>query len=108
MPYRLLAKKCVGTIRLDTSSTNITTGAWATVSAALPGACAAFEIFAGGGSVIKLAVGSAGNEVELPYTVLPGGSGLCVPIEIPNGVRLSARAVDADMTSGYLVINLFG
>lgn len=109
MEFRLLARKPIATVTLNLSSTNIVSGSWATVLASLPGACTALEIFNPSSSTIQLATGSAGNEVALPYAVLPGGTTSYIPFNIPGLVRISAETVDGSTaSSGYFTINFFG
>lgn len=108
MKGALALRKPVATVALDMSSTNITTAAWATVIAALAAACSAIEIFNQSASAMQIATGAGGSEVALPYTVLPGGSAVLLPIEIAKGLRLSAKAYDATASTGRLVINFFG
>lgn len=92
-------------IRNVYSSTNVTTAAWVQLDASLDNETTAVEIFDSSGSVLKLAIGASGQEVELPFYILPGGNGR-VSLLLPKGKRLSIRAVDTSATSGQLVINL--
>ena len=48
------------------------------------------------------------HEVNLPYTVLPGGSAILLPAKIPAGSRVSLQALDTAVTSGYFILNMFG
>lgn len=92
-------------IRNVYSSTNVTTAAWVELDASLDNEATTLEIFDSSGSVLKLALGASGQEVELPYYITPGGNGR-VTVLLPKGKRLSIRAVDTNATAGQLVINL--
>ena len=91
------------------ASTNLTTSAWTTVIAALTSACSAIEVFNPSGSPIQFALGAAGSEVAIPYTILPGGTTSFIPFEMTNKSRLSAEVVAGGSTisTGYLIVNLF-
>ncbi len=108
MKGAIALRKPVATVALDMSGTNVTTAAWATVIAALGAACSSLEIFNPSGSPMQIAIGAAGVEVAIPYTVLPGGSAAVLPVEIAKGVRISAKAYDTNVTAGRLIINFFG
>lgn len=110
MPRNLLAKVPAVTVRNDMTGNPITTAAWATLVAAVGKACTAVEIFNPSGSTIQLSLGAAGQELTalIPYTVLPGGSSILLPIEISSGKRISAKAVDQNATTGIFTMNLFG
>lgn len=108
----LLAQKPYHKLRVDLSSTNITTAAWAELSASLSKPCVAVQIYYTGEGILRLSKGDAGQETaednELALYITPGGEGCMVPLEIAKGKRLSARALDQNVTSGDLVINFFG
>jgi len=89
------------------AATNVTTAAYVTVVAATSQPCSFLEIFNGGGSILKLAIGAVGSEVDMPFYITPGSSSFLVPIEIPKNVRLSLKAVDANSTTGYIILNFF-
>lgn len=88
----------------------ITTAAYLTIvaKAANLKSCSALEVFNASGSILKLALGDVGSEVDLPYTILPGGSTGLIVVEIPAGVRISAKAIDADTAAAQFVLNRFG
>jgi hypothetical protein len=75
-------------------------------------AASGIEIFNPSDAKLQLSLGAAGHETDtgklLPYTVLPGGSTGLLPAEIPNGARLSVKAIDQTMSNDYFVINFFG
>ena len=110
MKGALAIRKPVATLVLSMSSTNIVSGAWTELIHAIAAGkgCSAFEVFNGGSSIISIATGASGSEVAIPYSILPGGSSILIPVEIPKGVRLSAETADGTTAnSGYLVINFF-
>ena len=98
----------VDTSRLDMSSTHVTTGAYVTITASLAAGVSAMEIFNPSASTMKIAVGAAGSEVDMKYSVIPGGSAFLIPLPAGGGKRISLKAVDADATSGIFTINYFG
>lgn len=104
---RQIARTPVATLRLDMSSTNITTSAWATLVASQGAPVSAIEIFNGSASPMLIARGAAASEVAIPYTILPGGSSILLPIEIARGVRLSAKALGTSVTAGEFILNFF-
>lgn len=110
MPFRILAHRPYGTIPNNLATNPITAAAWAVLSASLPFPACAIEIFNPSGSTIQLSIGAAGLEAAnlIPYTILPGGSSIFLPMELKKGVRLSAKAIDADANAGYFTMNFFG
>lgn len=98
------------TARLDTSGTNITTSAYVTFLAAASNlyGTSGVEIFNPTGSTILIATGTAGSEILIPYSILPGGSSIMLPIEIQKGARIAMKAVDVTASSGLIVLNFFG
>lgn len=109
MKGAIATRKPVQTATLDTSGGNITTAAWKTLvtAAANTRACSQLEVFNPSGSSVQIAVGSAGNEVAYPMTILPGGTPGPVTFEIPSGQRVSVKAIDANITSGLFVLNFY-
>lgn len=104
---RVGLRKPVQTVTLDTSSGNITTSAYRQILAVLTFACSGVEIFNPSGSSIKMAQGAAASEVDLPFTIIPGGTPGIVPLEMKAGARISLKAIDTNMTSGLFVINFY-
>ena len=107
---RQIARTPVGKHFHSYASTNVGTLAWVEIISATTFPSSAVEIFSASGSTIKLSLGAAGDEdaEEIKYYVLPGGSSILLPIEIPRGKRISAKAVDATADVGSLVLNFFG
>jgi len=105
----LLAKLPVGKVRLDLVANPLGTGAWTELSSAWPSSCTAISIAYTGEGILKLAKGTAGNEVELPIYIAPGMlMEKLIPLELAKNLRISARCEDQAAASGELVINLFG
>lgn len=92
-------------IRKDYSAGSVTTAAYVQLVAATTGVINKIQIFDSSGSVLKIAVGAAASEVDQIF-VFPGGNG-DVDLLIPVGSRISIKAVDADATTGQLLINCF-
>jgi hypothetical protein len=92
----------------DNSGTTIAAADWVQLSSALPTPAAAVEIFNTSARAIKLAVGAEDAEVEIPYVVPPSAIGTIIPVSLKKGVRLSAKALGTDATTGFLVINFLG
>lgn len=89
----------------DYSSTSVTTSAYTTAVASLTSAVNMVEVFDSSGQAMILAVGAAASEVNQFY-ILPGGNGQ-VPLAIASGARVSIRALTANATSGYILINFY-
>lgn len=106
----LVARKPVNTIRHNAGSTPITTGAWVEIEDSLAAPASAVEIFNATGRVLRVSTGAAGLEdsSEAAYTIIPGGSEILVPSEWRRLSRLSMKAVDANATTGYIILNFFG
>lgn len=97
-----------GNVRYDTGSGSITTAAYTEISSSLPAAAAAIEIFNSTGRVLILATGAAASETDTDYRIPPGGTTGLIPLNLAKGVRVALKAVDADATSGMVLMNLFG
>lgn len=93
---------------LDFAVTNVTTAAYVEMVASTNKPCSALEIFNGGGSILKIALGAAASEVDMNYYILPGGSQIILPIEIPHSTRISLKAVDTNSMAGSIVLNFLG
>jgi len=92
------------------ATTNILTASWTQFVASLGWSCCAVEVFNPSPATIQLSTGTAGNESTaiVPYTILPGGSSILLPLEIKSGTRLSLKAVDQIANTGYFIMNFFG
>lgn len=88
----------------DCTSTTITAAAYVTMVASLAGACSAIEVFNTTAKAIKLAIGAAASEADI-YTLPPGTKSEIIPREIKKATRISAKALGADATTGFLVVN---
>jgi len=104
----LLSKFPMHKLAVDLSSTTLTTAAWTEILSSTPKACTAIEVFYTGEGILKLATGAAASESEINMYVVPGGNQGPSSIEIARGVRLSAKCLDQNVSTGYLVINFFG
>lgn len=109
----LLAYKPVVTVRNDNATNPITDAAWAQIVAALGKPASAVEIYNPSGVTMRISTGAAGLEdaSELPYSILPGGSSILMPMDgIRNGARISLKAVDAgaNVNTNILVLNFLG
>jgi len=89
------------------SSTNVTAGAWVELDAALNEHSSYAEINNTSTSILKLAIGGSGAEVEIPMYIMPSGGNGRIPFWLPKGARLAVRAVDATASTGFLIINLW-
>lgn len=103
-------KKPIQTVVIDLSVTSITSGAWVQLLAKLFYSATSVEIFNGCSSAFSLAIGSAGNEVALNYTVLPGGTVGAVSLAqlFQAGSRLSAKSIGGTPAQGLLIFNFYG
>ena len=84
-------------------STNVTTSAYTEITASTTGAINRLYIADTSGSALIIAVGGAGSEVDQLY-VGPGGSDAPYELNVPSGSRLSIKALDANATSGRLIL----
>lgn len=105
----LLARKPVAKLRYDMTNP-ITTSAWTQILAAMTEPASAMEIFNGSDSILMLAFAAAAAEDAnvFPYYVLPGGSGILLPVELSKGKRIAAKALNHNTSSGDLILNFFG
>lgn len=94
-------------IARDCTAAPITAAAYVVLSASLPFACSAIEVHNTTGQAIQLAVGGAGAEV-IQYVCAPGLSDI-IPLEtLKKGVRVAAKALIADTSSGVFIVNMLG
>lgn len=94
----------------DYAASPVDSSAWVEVITAMDMPCSAIEIFSAAGATLKMSLGDAGDEDahEIPYYILPGGSGIMLPINIAKGKRISVKSIDIDADAGSLVLNFFG
>lgn len=92
---------------LSYSSTNVTTSAYVTLTASLPVSVGALLITDTSTSLMKLAIGAAGEEVDL-CAFQGNGNAVYVTGYIPKGVRLSLKAISATASAGYNAISFLG
>lgn len=85
------------------TSSPITTAAYTQLIASTTTAATYVDIFDSSGQAMILAVGAAASEVIL-YYVPPGGDQ--IHVNIAQGSRVSYKALSANATSGYLLLNL--
>jgi hypothetical protein len=105
---RLLSYHLVDTKILSLATTPIDNTAWVTVYAASKQPCSSAEVYNGSNALLQIAIGAAGFEVAIPYTVLPGRS-VVIPFEVSKGKRISAKAATATIANvDYLALNLLG
>lgn len=106
----MICKKPIQTLALDLSSSNITTAAWNHVLIAIPKAATLLEVFNPSGSPLMVSQGAIGNETAtgelLPWTILPGGSGIA-EVELRAGKDIAFKALDANVTTGRFILNLY-
>lgn len=92
-----------------TAGTHITSAAWTEIITSLAAPVDAIEILNSTGSVLKIATGAAASEVELPFYILPSSEPHLIPFNIAKSTRISAKAVDSDVTTdSQLVFNFYG
>lgn len=98
--------KPVYSIYVSAAGTNITTAAYLQLDAAMDSSCSDLEVFNSTASTVFLATGAAASEQNIPYNFGPG-SGFSYKIHMPivKGVRLSARALTANATTGFFIVN---
>lgn len=86
------------------TSTSITTAAYTQLIASTTSATNKVTIFDSSGQAMILATGASGSEVILAY-IPPGG--VEIPVQIPASTRIAYKALTANATSGYLLLNLW-
>lgn len=86
------------------SSGTVTTSVYVTLIAATAVACNKLEIYDSSTKILKIALGSAGNEVDICSCPVSGIA--VIPYYIPKGSRISIIAVDATASTGYNVLSL--
>lgn len=87
------------------SSTNVTTATWVQVISSLSFAADAVEIFDSSGQTLVLGVGAAASEVV--WLIIPPGGNGKVPVFIPQGSRISLKALSGTASSGEFDMTLY-
>lgn len=95
------------TIRNDYSSVNVTTGAWVQLDSSLDHTTGWIELFDSSGQTLELGQGPSGSESRI-CIIPPGGFAVPRALLLPQGMRLSIRAISASATTGEIDINLMG
>lgn len=100
-----LAGKTVSTapVYTDYSSTSVTTAAYTQLVASTSAAITHLSIFDSSGNAMILATGAAASEVIKLY-IPPGGGEF--DLAIPISTRISIKALTANSTSGYNLLNM--
>lgn len=90
---------------LSYSSTNVTTGAYVTLDPSTSVSVGKLLIVDTSTQLLKLAVGAAGSEVDV-CAFQGNGYPVLISIYIPNGSRLSLKAISGTASSGYNAVSL--
>ena len=86
-------------------SGTVSTAAWTQVVASVAADVNKMEIFDSSTQIMILGIGAAGFEV--PYIYIPVNGNGKVDVSIPVGTRISIKALTADATTGYSVMNFY-
>lgn len=89
---------------LSYSATNVSSSAYVTLFASTPTSVSKLEILDSSGQIMKIALGSAGNEMDI--CTAPVSGTILLPYFLPIGSRLSIRAVATSASTGYSVVSL--
>jgi hypothetical protein len=81
------------------ASSNVSTSAYTTLVVATPIAVSHLQIVDTSGELLQLAYGLAGSEI--PFAVTPIGGTVVLPIQLPAGVRIAAKAITNTAANGY-------
>ena len=87
------------------SSANVTTAAFAELVASVPFNSSQIQVYDSSSKIIQIAIGEAGQEVVV-FT-LPVSGWALIPYYFTEGQRVSAKALDANATTGYNVLSFF-
>lgn len=93
-------------LSLNTSTTNVTAGAYITLSSSVPSP-SQLVIVNGTSSVIKIAYGASGSEID--FVSVAASSTVVVENlakHIPPGSRIAVEAISATASSGYISVSL--
>ena len=91
----------------DCSGTTITSAGYVQLVASLAAPASAMEVVNTSAKAILIAFGAAGLEVD-QYVIAPGAFGQIIPVEAKKDIRVSAKALGANATTGFLCINWLG
>lgn len=97
----------VNNIRLDSASTNITSSAYVQLLATTSGHVAGIDIANGGAQDLVLALGAAGAEVDWMY-IKASTTYQRFNVAISKDMRVSVKSLGSTLSSGTIVINLWG
>lgn len=98
----------VGFVRLDFSSSNVTTSGYTELMSSVgSNTVRKMTIFMSTGTPIILAVGASSSEMD-KFLIPPGGLDGAIEVTIPNGTRLSLKSIGSNVTSGQMIVNLMG
>lgn len=89
-------------VYMSYATTNVLTTAYVTLIASTLGTSSTIDIFDSSGQAMILATGAAGSEVA-QYYVPPGGDVFKLAIAVST--RISIKALTANATSGYILLN---
>lgn len=92
---------------LSYAVTNVTTSAYVTILASTPVPTSKMIICDTSTHILKLATGSAGNEVDLFTVPVNSCIGYSLTTTVPAGTRFSLKAIDASATTGFNTVSLF-
>jgi hypothetical protein len=91
---------------LSYSATNVTTSAYVTAVASTPIPASQIVICDNSGVILKMATGTAGNEVDLTSVPYNACFQYQLGFVLPSGTRISLKAISASATSGYDTVSL--
>lgn len=89
---------------LSYSSTNVTTSDYVTLFASTPISVSKIQILDSSTKILKVAIGASGDEIDI--CTCPVSGTVIIPVFIPQGTRISIKAIDASATTGYNVVSL--
>jgi hypothetical protein len=88
----------VTSARTSYASTAVGTTTPVQIVASLPSNCSEIDVFDSSGQTLELMLGAAGSERRVRL-ITPGGNGR-VPQALPQGARVSLRALSASASAG--------
>lgn len=94
---------------LDTSATNVTSGAYVQIltAANMKKACSGIIVTNSGAQPLALGKGAAASEVNTGVVIPPGGGQVIIPIEIAAATRLSVESLGSTQATGIVTISFF-